>query len=762
MTQKKIAVISIISLAFLLSFVAVGRTELDVGNYTIRGEAEVGGLPRSFTGQKSKFEEYRDLPESVIVPSLELSIDSKKNDYYLEYDATKVGRDDQNFRLRLGRYGLLDVEFEWDQIPHLFNVDTAATPFATRDGTFTLSSKPTVLGGTCATVGGVCQWVNSNSHAVDLNLLHGFARFKLRYTPSPGWTFSARYSSQSTNGDRAFGTVTNGFTNIVELPEPIDYVTHNIELGGEYAASWWTLGLKYNASLFHNNTSTLVWDNPFNTSINPCVDTDTSTCRGRLDLYPSNQAHSFTLTGTAKLPAKTTFLGTVSYGWRLQDDKFLPFTINPAHGPLRLGGPSPSSRDSLLRKSLDGDVRPTMLNLTLVNRYFDRLDLKAFYRYYDLDNRSKKLFLPDGYVRTDTRGTVTASNPTGASAPDDDLKSFPYAYSKQNIGLDAGYNFTRWLSGKFSYGWERMHRERREVLNSNEHSFGPTFDIKPTSWLLFRASYRRYLRDAHDYDAGRQIVYETGETAEEIRENRLEALRKIDEAARKRNKVGLFTQISLFENLTLHAGFDFTSDDYPRSDIGTQKDINYSPSVGFIYAPVGWASFFGDYNWDRFDWKLKAMQRTLPLQTNKNPADQARLWTSRGKERIHTYSLGTDLKLIENLLGLRLQYGFSYGESLVHASGSACVGCTRATDYPSITNRWHELLARFEYALHKNVDLKFGYYFNRFSSKDYGVDIMKLWMGVEDSGTANSIFLGDRLKGDYTAHVGFLGVRLKF
>jgi hypothetical protein len=25
-----------------------------------------------------------------------------------------------------------------------------------------------------------------------------------------------------------------------------------------------------------------------------------------------------------------------------------------------------------------------------------------------------------------------------------------------------------------------------------------------------------------------------------------------------------------------------------------------------------------------------------------------------------------------------------------------------------------------------------------------------------------SIFLGDRLKGDYTAHVGFLGVRLKF
>jgi hypothetical protein len=277
---------------------------------------------------------------------------------------------------------------------------------------------------------------------------------------------------------------------------------------------------------------------------------------------------------------------------------------------------------------------------------------------------------------------------------------------------------------------------------------------------LFRASYRRLLRDAPDYDAGRAVVYETGETAEEIRENRLEALRKVDEAARKRNKVSLFTQISPLENLTFHGGFDVITDDYPNSEIGTLYDTNYSPSVGFIYAPVAWASFFGDYNWERFDWKTRAMQRNNPAQTPQS--DPARLWTSRGIDRINTFSLGTDLKVIENLLGLRLQYGFSYGESLVHASGSTCVGCTRATNYPSITNRWHELLARFTYALHKNVDLKFGYYFNRYTSKDYGVDIMKVWMGDVDTGTASSIFLGDRLKGSYTAHVGFIGLRFKF
>ena len=723
----------------------------EIGNYSLTGEAEVGGLPRSFSGEKAKFEEYRDVPESIVVPELKLRIESKKNDYYLNFDAINVGRKDQNYRVRAGRYGLLDVEFEWDQIPHIFNKDTAATPFRSRDGTFTLSSKRT-NSGDCPSDGTVSGWVNGCAHGIDLGLLHGFAKVKLRYTPTPGWTFDARYTSQNVNGDRAFGTAINGFTNVVELAEPTDYQIHNVELGGEYAGQWWSLGLKYNASLFHNNTSTLVWDNPFASGLGSgCADASGITCRGRLDLYPSNQAHTFTLTGTANLPYKTNFFGTFSYGWRLQDDKFLPFTTNSAIAPLAPGAALPSSRAALLRQSLDGDVRPTMINLTAVNRYVDRLDLKAYYRYYDFDNRSKKLFLPDGYVRTDTGG---------ASAANEDLRSFPYAYSKQNMGMDAGYQFTRWLNGKFSYSFERMHRERREVLNSNEHSFGPTVDIKPNSWLLFRAAYRRSLRDAPDYDAGRAVVYQTGETPEDIRLDRLEALRKVDEAARKRNKFNFFTQISPTETLTLHGGFDLITDDYPNSDIGTQKDNNYSPSVGFVYAPLAWASFFGDYNWERFDWRMRAMQRNDVAQTPEGNPD--RVWTSRGKDRIHTFSLGTDLKVIENLLGLRIQYGFSYGESLVHSSGSTCSGCTPATDYPSVTNRWHELLTRFTYALHKNVELKFGYYFNRYSSKDFGVDIMSLFMGNVDSGAGTSIYLGDRLKGSYEAHVGFIGLKFKF
>jgi MtrB/PioB family decaheme-associated outer membrane protein len=739
--------------------------QVDLGDYTVSGSIEVGGMPSHRSGNTTKLEEYRDLPETLVVPQIELFLDSKKKDFYLEFGSVKTGRDDQSYRMRAGRYGLLDLEFVWDQIPHLFNVDNARTPYSMNSGNYTLSSKPAGTTGA-----NMRDWVNANAQPVDLKLYNGLAKFNLRYTPNPGWTFTGSYGSQNTAGGRAFGAYfgpSPGSYNITELVEPIDYQTHNVELGAEYAGKGWTLGLKYNASLFHNNNSTLTWDNPLNTTGVGAGCTDSATyaagtgpCRGRFDLYPSNQAHTFTLTGTANLPFKTNLMSAFSYGWRLQDDKFLPFTINSA-----------VTQPSISRNSLDGDVRPTMLNATLVNDYFKDVGLKAFYRYYDFDNRSKRVLLPDGIIVNDQ-----------GAASGNEYYSFPYSYAKQNVGFDASYKWTRWLTAKMSYGWERLHREyARELLNSNEHSFGPTFDIQPTVATLFRFSYKRSIRDAHDYDAGRNAAVEIGETPDDVRLSRLGELRKFDEAARDRDRISFFTQFSPSENLTLHGGFDYTYDRYPRSVIGVQKDVDYAPSLGVVYAPLDWLSIFSDYNWERFDYRLQAIARNTgpggcpDLEARTSTNCPAATWRSRGNDEIHTVKLGTDMQVIKNLLNFRLQYGFSVGSSEVRASGnspaSGDTGVVPATDYPTIVNRWHEILARAEYILHKNVALQLGYYFNSYSSKDASVDIMRLWMGdVEtpaggptfNSSTGRSIFLGDRGKGAYQAHIGLIGLKLRF
>ena len=293
-----------LTLKVLLLFAPSAWAQVDVGDYTVSGSAEIGGLPRTFTGDKAKFEEYRDIPETVIVPQLQLMIGGKKEDYYLNFNATEVGRSDQLYNLRVGRYGLVELEFQWDQIPHIFSLDTARTPYS-RDGgggIFTLPSKPNSTAGPA-----VRDWVNGAANPVDLKLFNGIGRFNVRYTPTPGWTFTGSYWSNNNSGKRAFGALfgtSPGSYNITELTEPISYQTNNIELGGEYAGNGWTLGLKYTGSLFHNNISTLVWDNPINlTGVgNACVNTPTyqtngtgGPCRGRMDLYPSNQAHTFSM-----------------------------------------------------------------------------------------------------------------------------------------------------------------------------------------------------------------------------------------------------------------------------------------------------------------------------------------------------------------------------------------------------------------------------------------------------------------------------------
>ncbi|MBI2173659.1 MAG: MtrB/PioB family decaheme-associated outer membrane protein [Candidatus Omnitrophica bacterium] len=756
MKSQKICSLSTLTLALLFFLIAPAQAQIEVGDFTIRGEAELGGTPRILDGAQQKFGEYRDLRENVIVPQLQLMIGGKKEDFYLNFDSSNLGRDNQNYLMRFGRYGLLDVEVEWDQFPHLFSINTARTPYA-RSGnwaSYTLSSKPTTTAGT-----DVRDWVNANASIVDLKLFNGIGKFKLRYTPVPGWTFTGGYSSQNNSGTRAIGELfgTSGGTyKVTELVEPLDYQIHNIDLGGEYAGSGWSVGLRYNASLFHNNVSSLTWDNPTNlsgtgaactdgsgfTTTSSGTDANRGPCRGRMDLYPSNQAHTWTLTGTTKLPFKSNFMGTVSYGVRLQNDTFLPFTTNTALGAKTI------SRDSL-----DGDVRPFLVNATLVNRFFDPVDLKAYYRFYDFDNRSKIVDFPNGRVINDSTSSGASANAS--------VRSFPWAYSKQNTGLDASYNITRWLSAKLGYVLENMHRERREVLDSNEHTFGPTFDIKPTSWALVRLGYKRSLRDAHNYDGGRYVVVDTSLTTDEMREEVLEELRKFDQAARTRDKFSYFGQITPWENLNLFGGFDFFLDEYTRTVIGLQDDLSYVPSVGFTYAPLDWMMLFGNYSWERFDWKLQAMHRTTTTQTT--TTDPGRTWRSRGRDQTNTVSFGTDLKLIQNLLGLRIQYTFSEGSSLVKQSGNSA-GTDAAFNLPIVNSRWHEFLTRFEYQLYKNVTLRLGYYFNRYNQRDYGVDIMKPWMGDVDTnnGIQRSIYLGDRIKRPYTAHVGLLGLRLSF
>ena len=146
--------------------------------------------------------------------------------------------------------------------------------------------------------------------------------------------------------------------------------------------------------------------------------------------------------------------------------------------------------------------------------------------------------------------------------------------------------------------------------------------------------------------------------------------------------------------------------------------------------------------------------------------NQNQCWTSRGKDIANTISFGSDMDLIPNLLGFRLQYTFSNGK-ISWSQAAVTSKVPPASNYPtskiSGMSYW-----RFEYKLQQNLALRFGYYYNHATEKDFGVDIMKPWMGDVDvvptpnANVARSVFLGDRIKGPFTANVGFVTLAFKF
>src|SRR6185295_3177719 len=99
--------------------------------------------------------------------------------------------------------------------------------------------------------------------------------------------------------------------------------------------------------------------------------------------------------------------------------------------------------------------------------------------------------------------------------------------------------------------------------------------IKPISSLLFRTTYRHSWRNPSHYDVDPENI-----------------AKKFDEARRERDRASLFAEYTPWDILSLHAGFEFTKDDYPDSSLGAQYDFNYSPSVGFSLMPLNWIKVF--------------------------------------------------------------------------------------------------------------------------------------------------------------------------
>lgn len=693
----------------------------------VHGAVEAGGEPLSVEHREGKFGEYRDIPENAVLNEVRVRGEHADRDYFLDFRVEDAIQEDQRYRLRMGKYGRYEVEVEWDQIPHLFSTSGSTLFTRNENGDLQLADGIQQL---LANDPSQLSSVADAGRSLSLGTRQDTGRFRFRYTPLPNWDIRLAYSVDRDRGRRSLSTAQfSGLTepgdapnpflaSIVELPAPIDFLAHNVETSAEYHGHRWFVRIGETSSFFENSDNRLVWDNPFHTT-----DELGGGSAGRLTLAPDNQAHSLNAAAGADLPLRGRLTGNFAYGWMRQDDDFQASTVNGA-----------IAVPTLPRDSLDGEMRTMLAHVLVSMRPHEVVTLNARYRMYDLDNASPSITFDDYVVADATRGILR--------------RSLPYAYSRQTAGADVIVRPFSFGSLKTTAQWERLHREHREVRDSDEYRVGPSLDITPMRGVLVRASYAHADRDPRDYDA--MAGRESGSRAYY---NPL--LRKFDEARRIRDQVSSLTRVTVLPQVSVTGTVDYAADDFVNSTYGLLDDDNLSFSAQVAAAPVEVVTLHADYT--------REIHR-FTQEVGMGPLGKA-AFHGRGHDTFDTWGAGAQAVLVPEKLDLDTTYSISLGVGRLKAHSED--GGASAPDYPNVDTKLHQFSLLLSYKLTKQLTAKLGYAFERYETDDFASQSMESVLpsadGPKDEVRPPSLYLGARTPdGDYNAHVGTIALRYHF
>jgi MtrB/PioB family decaheme-associated outer membrane protein len=701
--------------------------------WNVEGEVELGGrfyIDKPDPEERAKLEEYRDLDEQPF-GAFRLGLFEPNERYRIELGGVKIGQDDQEFFLSAGRTGLWRFEFDWDQTPHVFSTNARLLATEPSEGVFTLPTPRPSL-----------PTYNAAPTLDEISTRWDTARFGFTLTPSPDWDLQLEYTWIHKDGDRpigmAFGSPGGNF---YEILQPIDQDVHDFRIRGTWSGSGWQLQAGYTLSVFHNGETAVVADNPC-FRLSACGGDASGPQRGQLSQPPSNMAHTVSVAGSVLLPMRTRVSANLSYSLRLQDEPFLPHTINPAIRSATLALPA---------SSLDGVVGTFLFNLDATSRPLPPLTLTARYRLFDVDDMTDDLEFP-GHVVND-RTLVTEPRVAGR-----------WEYTRQNADLDARWRFGPPVALTIGGGWERWDRnEHREANTTDEYFAKAALDWTPIEWLLARLTYRPSFRRLDEYNTFAHLqhsVVEEDPVAESQGQSPL--LRKFDEADRDRQRVDLLLQFTPSEVLTISPAFSYRHDDYIDSALGLQEADAWSAGLDLTWSPLAWLSLSAGYVYEKIDQQQRSRSREVSGARTLDFLDYD--WVSDNVDTIHTLYVGVRATLIPNRLEwiLNIAYEDAVGEintrnPIPPTSGTpAQQANATAKPFPSFKDSLFHLDTAFRYRFLKAWTFTLGYMFEVFDQADFRTDGLNPFVpGV------TSIYLGNDFK-DYTAHIVSMAVGYRF
>ncbi len=251
------------------------------------------------------------------------------------------------------------------------------------------------------------------------------------------WTLITDISHETKQGDKPTAAG-QGFRGSAIAIQPIDYSHTQVDLRLRSAETrlQWEMG--YYFSHFDNDDQALTFQNPFFAAADP----------QQLALPPENAFHQFSINGGYLLSERTRLNAYAAWSRALQDEAFLPYTVD-AGGFYNFGGPEPP----LPRNSLDGQVDQANLHLGFVTRVTRRWRVEGQYRFEDRDNRTPN----DVYRFLHYNGNA-----------DDNWGNHVNSRSRHTFELETRYRLRNRMKVAAGYQHQRTHRDT-DLLEPHHH-----------------------------------------------------------------------------------------------------------------------------------------------------------------------------------------------------------------------------------------------------------------------------------------------------
>jgi len=621
-------VITLALVALALPAVAQEDSDFHVGTVTF-------GLQQfDVDTASSKFFEYRDIPNGGIAPSF--SFKGKKGDYRYDFFGEDVTQKDQQY---YGKFEGTSWAFRADYtgIPHAFGNEGKSILNIVEPNVWRISD--TLQQYHQDTLVANRSQVNYNylfnvvsptldPHPSDINVALQRGRTNLAFSLFPGggsFDVGVTYFHEKRSGARTNNGTAFGFGNVVETWDPIRYVTQDFGVNASTRGGWGTAFVGFNYNEFTDRYDTFLFENPFritdSTHPSAYLGPSTSTVDGATyalaSTPPSNQAWTLKGGTTLTFGPRTRLTADAQVGqWTQNEQAFIPFTTNTS---ITLpDGRDATSTSSLPARNLDGKIDVLALNGFFTTGVGDDLRLNARYRLYKNDNKTPRIRFDEGYVRFDA---VWEEIPR---------ITVPNGFDSNYLDVYATYDLGSAFGVEAGWKYNKIERTFRETEHTTENTLRLAADVRPGGGFTLRGLYERGSRDFDDYhpvEAEENSFLEAGPPANHT------ALRRVDQAKRDRDRVGVQAQYSPGGTFNIGASYFWNKDTYDDSPVSCNADFhdgNVGDSAQFCAggttAPLG---------------LMEAEYKTFSVDADLSPSDKVTVYAFYSREDIFDYQTGT-------------------------------------------------------------------------------------------------------------------------